>query len=27
MPFVWLATKSSDESVFLLKREDIVNGR
>jgi ribosomal protein L3 glutamine methyltransferase len=27
MPFVWLATKSSDESVFLQKREDIVNGR
>ena len=27
MPFVWLSTASSDDSVFLLKREDIVAGR
>jgi len=27
MPFLWLATPSSEESVFLLKREDIVAGR
>ncbi|HEX6137700.1 MAG TPA: 50S ribosomal protein L3 N(5)-glutamine methyltransferase [Casimicrobiaceae bacterium] len=27
MPFVWLATASSDDSVFLLRREDIVAGR
>jgi len=27
MPFVWLSTASSDESVFLLTREDIVAGR
>jgi ribosomal protein L3 glutamine methyltransferase len=27
MPFVWLATRSSSDSVFLLKREDIVAGR
>jgi ribosomal protein L3 glutamine methyltransferase len=27
MPFVWLSTPSSDDSVFLLKREEIVAGR
>ena len=27
MPFVWLATRSSSDSVFLLKREEIVAGR
>lgn len=27
MPFVWLATASSDDSVFLLRREEIVAGR
>ena len=27
MPFVWLTTPSSDNSVFLLRREDIVAGR
>ncbi|MGE5105241.1 MAG: 50S ribosomal protein L3 N(5)-glutamine methyltransferase [Betaproteobacteria bacterium] len=27
MPFVWLATRSSSDSVFLLRREDIVAGR
>jgi ribosomal protein L3 glutamine methyltransferase len=27
MPFLWLATASSDASVFLLKREEIVAGR
>ncbi len=27
MPFLWLSTASSDDSVFLLKREDIVAGR
>ena len=27
LPFVWLATASSDDSVFLLKREEIVAGR
>ena len=27
LPFVWLETASSNESVFLVKREDIINGR
>jgi ribosomal protein L3 glutamine methyltransferase len=27
MPFLWLSTTSSNDSVFLLKREDIVGGR
>jgi ribosomal protein L3 glutamine methyltransferase len=27
MPFLWLATPSADDSVFLLKREEIVAGR
>jgi ribosomal protein L3 glutamine methyltransferase len=27
MPFVWLTTASSDETVFLLRREEIVAGR
>lgn len=27
MPFVWLSTASSEDGVFLLKREDIVAGR
>jgi ribosomal protein L3 glutamine methyltransferase len=27
MPFLWLSTASSDDSVFLLKRADIVRGR
>ncbi|HQR11580.1 MAG TPA: 50S ribosomal protein L3 N(5)-glutamine methyltransferase [Casimicrobiaceae bacterium] len=27
LPFVWLATHGSEDSVFALKREDIVNGR
>ena len=27
MPFLWLATASADDSVFLLKREEIVAGR
>jgi ribosomal protein L3 glutamine methyltransferase len=27
MPFLWLATPSADDSVFLLKREEIVGGR
>ncbi len=27
LPFVWLQTASSDDSVFLLKREDLVAGR
>jgi ribosomal protein L3 glutamine methyltransferase len=27
MPFVWLSTASSEDSVFLLKREEIVAGR
>jgi len=27
LPFVWLATRSSDDSVFLLKREDLIAGR
>ena len=27
MPFVWLTTPSSEESVFLLKREEILAGR
>jgi ribosomal protein L3 glutamine methyltransferase len=27
LPFVWLETASSSESVFLVKREDIINGR
>jgi ribosomal protein L3 glutamine methyltransferase len=27
LPFVWLQTRSADDSVFLLRREDIVAGR
>jgi ribosomal protein L3 glutamine methyltransferase len=27
MPFVWLETTSSSDSVFLLTREDLVRGR
>ena len=27
LPFVWLATAGSEDCVFLVKREDIVNGR
>jgi ribosomal protein L3 glutamine methyltransferase len=27
MPFVWLATASSEASVFLLRRDEIVAGR
>jgi len=27
LPFVWLATADSEDCVFLVKREDIVNGR
>ena len=27
MPFVWMQTRSSDASVFLLRRDDIVGGR
>lgn len=27
MPFVWLSTASSNDSVFLLRREDLVSGR
>lgn len=27
MPFIWLSTPSSNESVFLLKRGDVVSGR
>lgn len=27
LPFVWLQTASSDDGVFLLKREDLVSGR
>ena len=27
LPFVWLATADTEECVFLVKREDIVNGR
>ncbi|MEP6678893.1 MAG: 50S ribosomal protein L3 N(5)-glutamine methyltransferase, partial [Betaproteobacteria bacterium] len=26
LPFVWLATPSADDAVFLLKREDIATG-
>jgi ribosomal protein L3 glutamine methyltransferase len=27
LPFVWLATAGTEDSVFIVKREDIVNGR
>jgi ribosomal protein L3 glutamine methyltransferase len=27
LPFIWLATAGSDDSVFVVKREDIINGR
>ena len=27
LPFVWLATAGSDDSVFVVKREDIISGR
>jgi ribosomal protein L3 glutamine methyltransferase len=27
LPFVWLVTAGSDDSVFMVKREDIINGR
>ena len=27
LPFVWLATADTEDCVFLVKREDIVNGR
>jgi ribosomal protein L3 glutamine methyltransferase len=27
MPFMWLSTASSADSVFLLKRDDIIAGR
>ncbi|HWD36654.1 MAG TPA: 50S ribosomal protein L3 N(5)-glutamine methyltransferase, partial [Casimicrobiaceae bacterium] len=27
MPFVWLSTRSSTDSVFLLTREDLIAGR
>jgi hypothetical protein len=27
MPFLWLSTASSADSVFLLKRDDIIAGR
>jgi ribosomal protein L3 glutamine methyltransferase len=27
MPFLWLSTPSASDSVFLLRREDIVAGR
>ena len=26
LPFVWLATPSADDAVFLLKREDLAGG-